>query len=486
VLTPVTKDTHRLFSLRFRRTANLAVVLGLLGLFLAHSMGCRDSQVDDDRTRVVFWHSFVSSTIPALEELVARFEEEHPHIRLHAQYVPGGDALIQRLMNAVRSNTAPDIAWIHSNYLEPLVNADAVYPMAHFTNGPNGLTQEELDDFYPALIQYASYRGTLYSIPMEATNLGIVYNRDLFREVGLDPDRPPQTWEELIEYSQRLYRDQAGRGRPDRVGFLVPISPATGPEGPWMVWQWMPFIWQAGGDLIDEEQSRVLFAEEEGVRALTLWKDLYEMQNLRNFTTEHQSAFISKQGAMMLDGPWSIPNYPRLLRDIDWAIAPLPAGPVKQATVVGGEYLAIFRQSQHPDAAWEFLRWMAQPEVQAFWSEKSGYLPTRASVRDVPEYQHYLESNPALKVYVDQMEVAQAQRPIDFFPIEIEREIAIAIERATVGREDPQEVLTRAANNANAMLDRADRRMPASTATPPPQHVETAEDEAADKPVVDQ
>jgi multiple sugar transport system substrate-binding protein len=456
---------------------------------MLHVKGCRGGQADDGRTRVVFWHSFVSSTIPALEQLVAKFEEEHPDIRLHAQYVPGGDALIQRLINSVRSGTAPDISWIHSDYLEPLVGANAVYPMAEFLDGPNGLTQEDLDDFYPALIQYASYRGTLYSIPMEATNLGMVYNRDIFREVGLDPDRPPQTWDEVLEYSRRIYLDRGGRGRPDRVGFLVPVSPATGPEGPWMVWQWMPFLWQAGGYLIDEEQTRVLFAEESGVRALGFWKQLYEEQNLRNFTTEYQSAFISGQGAMMLDGPWALPNYPRLLRGMDWAIAPLPAGPDKRATVVGGEYLTIFRQSAHPEAAWAFLRFMARPDVQAFWSEKSGYLPTRASVMQVPEYQAYLETNPALRVFVEQMAVAQAQRPIDFSPIEIQREIAIAIERSTVGREDPRTALARAAANANAMLDRADRTAPPGappdrTPTAPPADAPVPND--AERPVADE
>ncbi|CAN5593888.1 ABC transporter substrate-binding protein [soil metagenome] len=434
---------------------SLAIIVVIaLSLF---PMGCRGGGGSDGRTEVIFWHSFVSSTIPALEDLIERFEEEHPEIRIRAQYIPTGDALIQKLITSVRSNTAPDISWIHADYLEALVGADAIYPMADFINGPNGLTEEDLADIYPALLQYASYRGTLYSIPMEATNLGLVYNKDLFREVGLDPERPPQTWDEVIEYSQRLLLDRNGNGRYDRIGLLVPAMPATGPDGPWMVWQWMPFLWQAGGYLIDEEQTRVMFDEEGGVRALGFWKQLYDLQNQRSFTTEYQSAFVSGQGAMMLDGPWSIPNYPRLLRNMDWGIAPLPAGPTKRATVVGGEYLAIFRQSENPDAAWTFIRWMTRPDVQAFWSERSGYLPTRQSVLEVPSYQAYLDDNPALRAYVEQMAYSQAQRPIDFHPLEIQREIAMAIERATVGGEDPQVALSRAATNANALLSSADR-----------------------------
>ncbi len=409
------------------------------------------------RTRVVFWHSFVNSTIPALDSLIARFEAEHPDIDIDAQYVPTGDALVQRLINAVRSNTAPDISWIHANYLEDLVEADAIYPISHFQEGADSLTAADMADIYPALLTYASYRGTLYSLPMEATSLALLYNKQLFRDAGLDPERPPQTWAELEDYSRRLLLDRNGDGRYERVGFMVPVRPGSGPDGPYMVWQFTPFLMQAGGDMIDEAQSRVLFADDPGVQALSLWQRLYRLQNQGSFTQEYQSAFVSGQGAMMMDGPWSLPNYPRLLRGIDWGIAPLPAGPDRRATVVGGEYLAIFKQSEHPDAAWTFLKWMASPEIQAYWSQHSGYLPIRAAASEVPEYRAYLEQNPGLKAFVDQMAVAQASRSIDFSSVEIERALAQAIEHATVGGQDPRAALTEAATTSNRLLQSADR-----------------------------
>ena len=451
----------------FRRFGALACGLCVVALFAVLSAGCNDTDADagDGRTPVVFWHSFVSSTIPALEELIARFEEEHPEIDIQPQYIPTGDALVQKLITSVRSQTAPDISWVHADYLEALVDADAIYPMSEFLGGPDSLAAEDLEDIYPALRQYASYRGTLYSLPMEATNLGLLYNKDLFREVGLDPERPPQTWDELESYSERLLLDRNQDGRFERIGFMVPIRPASGPDGPWMVWQWMPFLWQAGGYLINEDQTRILYAEEPGVEALALWKRLFDLQNQRSFTSEAQSAFVSEQAAMMLDGPWNLPNYPRLLEGIDWGIAPLPAGPAKRATVVGGEYLAIFKQSEHPEAAWAFLKWMARPDVQAFWSQRSGYLPTRHSVLEVPEYQAYLDENPGLRAYVEQMDVAQAQRPIDYSTLEIQRNLAQALEQATVGGADPRAALQRAAAASNVLLDQADRT-PAETSAP--------------------
>jgi len=406
---------------------------------------------DDGRTEVVFWHSLVSATQPALAELIEMFEEEHPHIRIRSQYVPGGDAIIQRLITAIQSRRAPDIAWIHSDYMQHMVEADAIYEMATFIDVDDDVSAEDIADIYPPLIQEASWRGTLYSMPMEATNLGLVYNARLFREAGLDPDRPPQTWEELADYAKRLTIDKTGNGVNDQIGFFVPILPSSGPLSSWMVWQWFPFLWQAGGYIIDEEQTRVMFNEEAGVQALTLWKDIYDALNLRRFSSDYEATFASEQTAMILDGPWSLPRL-RNQRNLEWRVAPLPAGPNKQATVVGGEYLTIFKQSDVPDAAWEFVKWIIQPEIQAKWSMKSGYLPIRRSVLEIDEYIDFLEDHPGLKEFVMQLEFGQSPRPIDYHGYEISRILAEALERATLGRIDPQMALDQAAERSNQLL----------------------------------
>ncbi|MCL4705555.1 ABC transporter substrate-binding protein [bacterium] len=418
-------------------------------------IGCRQQEDrQPGKTTIVFWHSFVSSTVPALNELLEKFEQEHPTISIKAQYIPTGDALIQKLITAIQSRTAPDVSWIHADYLQNLVQAGAIHKMDDFITGSNGLSQEELDDFFPALLEAASWRDTLYSMPMEATNLGLLYNRTLFRNAGLDPDRPPQNWDELREYARKLTFDKNGDGKLDQVGFGIPIYPASGPLGNWMVWQWLPFLWQAGGYNINDEQTQVQFNSEAGVQALTLWKDIYQELNLITFTLDFDAAFPGQQLAMMLDGPWNLPRY-RQLKHIDWAIAPLPAGPVKRATIVGGEYLAIFKQSRHPQEAWAFVKWILKPETQAQWSMKSGYLPVRHAVTRIKEYQDFLEANPGLKVYVEQLDFGQSPRPVDFHGLEITRYMAEAIEKATLGKQDPKTVLDEAAAKSNQLLQRA-------------------------------
>jgi len=429
------------------------LLIVLIIISLGFGCGERNNKTADAKIKLVFWHSFVASTIPALNELIDKFETEHPNIQIEAQYIPSGDALIQKLITAIRSKTAPDISWLHSDFLEDLVEADAIYKMEDFINGSNGLAEGEIEDIYPALIQFSSWRGTLYSLPMEATNLALIYNKEMFRKAGLDPEQPPKTWDELHEFSKKLTFDKDKNGKDDQTGMFIPIYPDRGPLGSWMVWQWEPFLWQAGGDIINEEQTKVLYDGEGGVKALELWQKIYRDLRLRTFTSDFDVAFASKRLAMSMDGPWNLPRYKDLLKNLDWAFAPLPTGPVKQATVVGGEYLAIFKQSKHPDVAWQFLKWIIEPEIQAFWAMRSGYLPIRHAVLKVPEFQKYLEDNPNFKVFVEQMEVGQAQRPIDYGGLEITRHMAQAIENATIGNQDVRKALKEAAENSNRLLN---------------------------------
>ena len=426
-----------------------AILIGILLLMFNH-FSCNKYQ-DQNKITITFWHSFVASTFPALEELITTFESEHPKIQIKAQYIPTGDALVQKLITAIQSQTAPDISWIHSDFIQKLVEANAIYNMRNFIDGIDGLNKETMNDIFPPLLQAAKWCDTLYAMPMEATSLALLYNRDLFRQAGLDPNHPPENWDELYEHTLKLTVDKDGDGDIDQYGFYVPVFPASGSLSIWMVLQWSPFLWQAGGEFINSYQTEVRFNREAGVQALAFWKKLYDAMNFKTFSLAHDLAFFSQHLAMVMDGPWNLPRY-RKLTNVDWAVAPLPAGPVKRATYLAGEYLAIFKQSRHPQEAWKFVKWILKPEVQARFSIKSGYLPVRKSVLNLKSYQEYLNTDPALRAFVDQMSYGQAREAIDFFRIEINQTIAEAVEKSLAGGMDPKTALEEAALKSNEFL----------------------------------
>jgi ABC-type glycerol-3-phosphate transport system substrate-binding protein len=428
-------------------------IIWVIVLFIAcFSLYCNADQSGDPETvEITFWHSFVASTRDALDELIDNFEDINPQIKINDQYVPTGDALIQKLITAIQSKTAPDISWIHADFLDKLADVKAIYPMRKFIDGPLGLREDELNDIFQPLLESATWCDTLYALPMEATSLALFYNLDLFKKAGLDPDKPPRTWEELLYYTQKLTVDKDNDGKTDQYGFYVPVFPSSGPLNLWMILQWTPFLWQAGGILLSDDGSSVHFNRNPGVRALELWKHLYHEQDFENFSMSHDLGFASQAVAMIMDGPWNLPRY-RQIKDFRWAVAPLPKGPARSATYLAGEHLVIFRQSDHPEKAWTFIKWILKPETQAKFSINSGYLPVNRSTLELASYRNYLNSHRAIKTFVDQIDSAKTRQLPKRHRVEFNRFIARAIEHCILGDENPQEALNEMAESAKGLI----------------------------------
>lgn len=434
-----------------KRYSNIVYSFVLIILLIIVLSGCSKQQ-ETKKQKVIFWHSFVATTIPALNELIDRFEKEHPDIDIDAQYVPTGDALVQKLITAIQSQTAPDVSWIHADFLDKLIASDAIYPMEHFINGTKGLTKEEMNDFFPQLLGAFSHKKVLYALPMDATVLALVYNKDHFKAAGIDPDVPPKTWNDLKEYSKKLTLDKDGDGKTDQYGFYVPAYPGSGPLCIWEVLQWSPYLWQAGGEIIDSTQTKVLFNSEAGVQALTLWKEIYDQLNFSNYSFTHDMGLASGSISMIMDGPWDLPTF-RKMKNIYWAIASLPEGPKGKATYIAGESLAIFKQSKNPDAAWTFVKWVTQPEIQEMFSINSGYLPVRKSVLEKESYKVFLETDLAMKSFVEQIKIARQRPTIDRYYVNINQFIAEAIEQTLIGNRSPKQTLDEAAEKSNKLLN---------------------------------
>jgi len=401
--------------------------------------------------KITFWHSFVASTRNALNELINDFKQEYPKININAQYVPTGDALVQKLITAIQSNTAPDISWIHADFIDKLAGAKAIYHMRKFIDGPEGFSEEELNDIFYPLIESATWRDTLFALPMEATSLALFYNKDLFKKAGLNPDLPPKTWTELKEYTKKLTVDKDSDGKIDQYGFYVPVFPTSGPLNLWMILQWTPFLWQAGGQLLTTDKITVQFNSDPGVQALELWKILYDIQTFGNFSMSHDLGFSSQSVAMILDGPWNLPRY-RKIKNFTWAVAPLPKGPVRQATYLSGEYLVIFKQSAHPHQAWKFLKWMLRPETQAKFSINSGYLPVKRSTLELKSYREHLQNDEAIRTFINQIDISESRRLPNYYRVEFNRFVARALEESILGNENPRKVLNKMAELANDLL----------------------------------
>ena len=439
----------------------LFFLLALSGLALL-TVGCGKSPSSSSSTsgkaKIIFWHSYVKGTWPALNRLIARFEKEHPNIDISQQFVPTGDQLLQKLTTSIATNTAPDICWIHSSWVAPLSKGDYVYDLDELARQYGGFGEAEKQDFFPAPLRTSYYRGKLRMMPVEGTNVALAYNRDMFRRAGLDPTKPPKTWPELGEMGRKLVVSK--EGRVDQWGFAIPVY--TGQLYGHTVWLWNPFLWGWGGQYADPSGQRVTFNSDAGVAALQYWVDLQHKYHAGKMNTPDQG-FESQKVAMALMGPWDLPHLADMT--FDWAMAPMPTGPKKHVTAMGAEYMVIFRQTQHPKEAWEFISWFISPEVQEQWSMDSKYLPIRQSVLKSPSYRAFLDKEPNLKVFADQMPIAYGESNVLPDVSELDLILGTGIEKAVRGAATPRQALDEAAQKANIALAKAwaaERSQPAA------------------------
>ena len=420
--------------------ACLTLLLGLL---------CGCGKKNATSSEIVFWHSYVTYTDPALKKLVKQFNQEHPGMKLKPQYIQTGDGMLQKLSAAISTNTLPDCCWVRTNWIPELAKQGAIFDVYELSDKYGGFTKEDEADFFPSLITTASYGGKLQGLPIQATCMTLGANEKLIRKAGLDPNKPPKDWTEFVDYSRKMTIGK-DKIKKDQWGFVIPVF--VGQLANYGVWQWDIFLWGWGGQYVAPDGKQVAFNSPAGVAALQYWVDLQRKHNVGTMTAP-ELAFESQKAAMQLVGCWDIPHLQQLaFKPVLW---PMPAGPAKRVFPVDGEYLVVFRKAKHPKEAWEFAKWFTSPKMQAQWSMEAKYLPVRKSTLADPAYQEMLKTDPLLKAFADQMPYATSE-PIPFRNgTAVDLLLATGIEEAVRGVKPSKAALDNAAAKANKLLSEA-------------------------------
>lgn len=306
------------------------------------------------RVRVEYWDMWTGFEGTAIQNLVDRFNASQDRIQVDKITV---SQINERFLVSVAGNKAPDIASIFTNNIPSFAEKGSLYPLDELAR-ERGIGQE---DYLPVFWKMCTYRGILYALPTTGATLALHYNKDLFREAGLDPERPPRTLEELDRMSEQMTRFDA-QGRMLRIGFL-PTQPG------W--WHSMWSIW-FGGNLWDGHE-RLTIDSEEYIRALE-WAQGYArkygsntLQNFRsgfgNFNSP-QDPFLSGQIAMTLQGVWMFNFIDKYNPELDCGVAPFPSAVpgLEAVSLVETNILCIPANAPHPKEAFEFIAFLQKQE----------------------------------------------------------------------------------------------------------------------------
>ena len=364
----------------------------------------KGQQGDGDVTKVSFWYGFGGPLGESQEGMIADFNAGHPGIEVTGVSMGQYAALSQKIMAAIAAGNPPTLAQVYENWTANFIEAGAIVPLEPFIRGPEGFSQEDLADIFPVFLEGGQFQGQMWTFPFNKGLPAIYYNKEMFQEAGLDPETPPGTWDQFREMATRLTVNKDGKGRPEQWGTSFSIPTAFS--------MYQQILVQNGGQIMSSNGGRFTFDSPEGVAALQYLVDLVEKDKVAYIAPgayEHQTDFVSQKVAM-IQGYIVSRKYMEPQLTFQPGIAPVPRGKQK-AVLITGTNLAIFAKASEAQqqAAWAFVKWLADVDQQARWAIETSYVPIRRSALDSEIMKAEFERIPGLEAVMRQMDYSHAQ-----------------------------------------------------------------------------
>ncbi len=383
----------------YRRTAYAAAVLGVVAMWVMTS-GCGVPKefrpIDPDAA--LFWDRQTDENRELLESIIAEFNAGRDGVPVKADYVGGYSEIFRKIMTSIQARTVPAMAVGYQSMTTVYAQSGAIVPLDPFVNDPeSGLTQEELDDFFPVLLEtnrYPSLGNAMYSFPFCKSVLMLYFNKRVMAAAGLDA--PPRTWDEFLEQCREIKR------RTGRPAYAVAVDAST----------FNGMVYSMGGEVYANGES--LFDSPESLAVLSLYETLGK-ENLAYQILAHRfddrSDFAQDKVAFFFRSS-SHRTYTAMLIETEaWGMAVIPqADPDNPKTVLYGPNVNIFTTTpEHERAAWEFTKYFTSPEITVRWALGTGYLPMRKSAAQDPRIQAFWEEWPYNRVPFDCLAFAKSE-----------------------------------------------------------------------------
>jgi len=382
-----------------------------------------------------------------VDGIIADFMKANPDIKVNAIYAGNyNDARIKALA-ALKSGEPAQLSVMFSIDIYELIEQDAIVAFDDIVTSAED--KKWLASFYPSLMENGRTGGKTWGIPFQRSTIVMYYNKDAFRDAGLDPEQPPATWDELAAMGQKLVKKDAS-GQVERWGVMIP---STG----YPYWMFGALTMQNDQVLMNRDGNETYFDAPGTVGALEYWLDLGKKHGVMpEGTIEWGSLrqnFLERKTAIM----WHSTGNLTAVKDnaeFDFGVAMLPASK-RRGTPTGGGNFYIFKQTtpEERKAAMRLIRFLTQPERTAEWSIKTGYIGTRPDAYETAVLKDYVAKFPPAAVARDQLEFATAELST-YQTGRVRKLLDDAIQATLTGAKSPAEALGAAQEQADRLLKR--------------------------------
>ena len=406
----------------------------LLGLLLLPGCGLNTRDKAGGPVHVEVWSMWSGDEEHDFENVLAYYNKTHPGVMLENL----GAVDDPKTIRAIVAADPPDLCTLAApSGLGALAANNALQPLdARFQ--ASGL---KAADYTPGSLSQCRYGGHLYAVPYLLDCIALLYNKDVFQSAGLDPNKPPQTLEEMEADAQKITQRDA-QGQLTRIGVRPPDA--------------VTLLSLFGGGFLDPTTGQVTADNPRNVQAAAFDKSLVDVQGGYEAVQSFSQGFGAGQGSynpfflgqigMTFDGQWNTYWAYHYSPKTHYGIAPLPypaAYPKQKGTVwLGGNLFCIPRGAKHPKEAWDFLVWTQSPEGQQRFAMSLHGIPNlRASLHD-PALR---SGEPWRPRYGTFMDLSDSPNATFFPPMPVatlyQNELTNAVDSVCYGRQTPSEAL---------------------------------------------
>jgi sn-glycerol 3-phosphate transport system substrate-binding protein len=338
-----------------------------------------------------------------VDSMAADFEKENPGIRMKPIYSGTYQESIVKALTAMKSGEPPVLSVLLSTDMFTLIDEDAIVDWTGLATSAED--KAWVKSFYPAFMENSETGGKTWGIPFQRSTIVLYWNKEMFKAAGLDPNRAPETWKEMLQYAQKLTKRDAS-GNVGQWGVQVPSSGFP-------YWLFQGFTTPNNAILMNKSGDKTSFDSPAVIEALQYWVDLSQKHKVMppgiiEWGTTPKD-FFEKKIAMMWTTTGNLTNVKNNAK-FDFGVAMLP-GNKRRGSPTGGGNFYLFRKSTpaQQQAALKFVKFMTSAERAAQWGIETGYVAVRPQAWETVAMRKYAAGFAPAAVARDQLEFSVAE-----------------------------------------------------------------------------
>lgn len=374
------------------RAARLAAI-GLSYLALSAASAAAETKID------FYYPVQVGGPVTkVIDGYVKKFEAANPGIDVAPIYAGNYNDTTTKALTAAKAGTPPAVAVLLATDIFTLIDEDVIAPVDEFIKSDDD--KKWVEGFMPAYLKSANTEGHLWAVPFQRSTAVMYYNKDAFKAAGLDPEKHPVTWQDMVAAgTATLKKDDAGQVQ--RWGVAIPGSVGSAQ------WLFSALAAQNGVQLANEDGTETYLTDPKVIEALQFWidlskKDAIHPPGIYEWGTA-PADFLAGRVSMIWHTTGNLSNI-RKNAEFEFGVAPFPGHP-QPASVLGGGNLYIFKDvsDEQKAAAFKFIQFLTSDEVLADWAIQTGYVAPRDGSWQTPELKKYVSEVPEALVALKQI-----------------------------------------------------------------------------------